>query len=59
MPGLAIYHMKYCPELEELILLSIGEDVVSFFERRGETFDQDVRVFIPVREHSRQASVLN
>jgi hypothetical protein len=44
--------MKDCPEIEELMQLVIGDDIVGFFERKLITSMQEVRVFTPVYNKS-------
>ncbi len=51
--------MKDCPEIEELLLRVIGDDVVGFFERKASTSEQEVRVFTPVYSSTKSQGLVN
>lgn len=51
--------MKDCPEIEELLLAVIGDEVVGVFEREHRTSEQVVRVFTPVYKKEKFSLVLN
>jgi hypothetical protein len=51
--------MKDCPEIEELLLRVIGDDVVGFFERKLTTSEQEVRVFTPVYSSTKPQGLVN
>jgi len=51
--------MKDCPELDELLTMVIGDDVIGFFEQELKTSDQEVRVFTPVFNKTKLNSLVN
>lgn len=51
--------MKDCPEIEELLLAVIGDEVVGFFEREAISSDQVVRVFTPVYKKVKPQGFVN
>lgn len=51
--------MKDCPEIEELLLSVIGDEVVGVFERELTTSNQIVRVFTPVYKNAKPQGFVN
>ena len=51
--------MKDCPEIEELLLAVIGDEVVGIFEREHTTSEQVVRVFTPVYKNAKSQGFVN
>lgn len=51
--------MKDCPEIEELLLSVIGDEVVGVFEREHTTPEQVVRVFTPVYRNAKPQGIVN
>lgn len=51
--------MKDCPEIEELLQIVVGDDVVGFFEKRLITSTQEMRVFIPVYQNTKSQGLVN
>lgn len=51
--------MKDCPELEELLVQCIGDNVVGYFSQEKSSDTQDVSVFTLVNNNVRSDRALN
>lgn len=51
--------MKDCPEIEELLLQCIGDNVAGYFHREVEGAELDVSVFTLVHNDVRSDRILN
>lgn len=53
------YHMKNCPEINELLEKIIGDEVIGIFERKLSTTSEDVLVFVPVYANAKSEGLVN
>jgi len=52
--------MKFCPEIEKLLLQLVIEDkAIGFFERKLITSNQEVRVFTPIYRNDKPQGLVN
>lgn len=51
--------MKDCPEITELLLKCIGDEAIGFFERKLNTAEQEMSVFIPVYQNTKSKDLVN
>ena len=51
--------MKDCPEMQKLLQMVVGDEVIGFFKRELITDYQEVRVFTPVYKNTKLNSSVN